>query len=52
MRALDVWYSRVDIEAVMEDVNDKDMRARLRKRIKKAASRTVTDPTPSANNEY
>jgi uncharacterized protein (DUF2252 family) len=43
MRALDVWYSRVDIEAVMEDVHDKDTRARMRKRIKKAEAQTVTE---------
>src|SRR5258706_5308145 len=43
MRTLDVWYSRVDIEAVMGDVHDKDTRARMRKRIKKTAARTVSE---------
>src|SRR5258708_36810518 len=43
MRALDVWYWGVDIEAVMEDVHDKDTRARMRKRIKKAGAQTVTE---------
>jgi uncharacterized protein (DUF2252 family) len=43
MRALEVWYSRVDIDAAMEHSRDKDTRARMRKRIKKAAERTVTE---------
>ncbi len=43
MGALDVWYACVDIEGVMEHVNDKDTRARMRKRIKKAAAQTVTE---------
>jgi uncharacterized protein (DUF2252 family) len=43
MRALEVWYSRVDIDAAMEHARDKDAEARLRKRIKKAAVRTVAE---------
>ena len=43
MRALDIWYSSVDIESVIEHVHDKDTRARMRKRIKKAAGQTVTE---------
>jgi uncharacterized protein (DUF2252 family) len=43
MGALEVWYSRVDIDAAMEHSRDKDTRARMRKRIKKAAERTVTE---------
>jgi len=43
MGALDIWYSRVDVEAVMEQVHDKDTRARIRKRIKKAEARTVVE---------
>jgi uncharacterized protein (DUF2252 family) len=43
MEALDVWYARVDIEAVMENLHDKDTRARMRKRLKKASAQSVAE---------
>lgn len=43
MQALDVWYARVDLTAVLNSVHDKVAAARLRKRVKQAASRNVLE---------
>ncbi|PWT84611.1 MAG: DUF2252 domain-containing protein [Proteobacteria bacterium] len=43
MGALEVWYSSVDIDAIVKNVHDKETQARMRKRIKKAAGQTVLE---------
>lgn len=43
MRVLDVWYSSLDLSAVLESLHDKVTRARLRKRIQKEEVRAVTE---------
>jgi uncharacterized protein (DUF2252 family) len=43
MPVLEVWYARFDIDEVLESLHDKATKARARKRLKKEASRTVTE---------
>jgi uncharacterized protein (DUF2252 family) len=43
MHALDVWYARVDLGATLALAHDKASAARLRKRVQKAAQRTVAE---------
>lgn len=43
MRALDVWYSRIDVEEVLSSLSDKETVARLRARLAKAAAHSVPD---------
>ena len=43
MQALRIWYERLDVSAVMLSLQDKDTRARLRKRIRKEAARSVAE---------
>jgi uncharacterized protein (DUF2252 family) len=43
MRALDVWYSALDLSKVLAAATDKVSRARLRKRIRKTKARTVAE---------
>jgi uncharacterized protein (DUF2252 family) len=42
-RALDVWYTALDISKVMASLGDKVTRARLRQRIQKEKARTVVE---------
>ncbi|MFO1415047.1 MAG: DUF2252 domain-containing protein [Burkholderiales bacterium] len=43
MHALDVWYSRVDMEAVVDSLSDAVTAARFRKRLAKAAAHNAPD---------
>ena len=43
MRALDVWYARIDMDAVVASFSGSDTAARLRKRMAKAEARTVAE---------
>ena len=43
MRALDVWYARIDMEAVLASLSDSVSKARLRKRLAKAAAHSVPE---------
>jgi|SRR6516225_5508658 uncharacterized protein (DUF2252 family) len=43
MRALDVWYSRIDMDAVLASLSDSVTAARLRKRLAKSAAHSVPD---------
>jgi uncharacterized protein (DUF2252 family) len=43
MHALDVWYARIDMGAVLAWFSDAGTKARLRKRIAKAQARTVAE---------
>jgi uncharacterized protein (DUF2252 family) len=41
MRPLDVWYARIDVDAVLASLSDAASKARLRKRLAKAAAQSV-----------
>jgi len=43
MRAVDVWYARIDMDAVLASLSDVATAARLRKRIAKAAAQTTVE---------
>ncbi len=43
MRVLDVWYSSLDLEKVLEEMDDADLRKRIRKRLEKARDRSVLE---------
>ena len=43
MRALDVWYARIDMDAVLASLSDSTTVARLRKRLAKAAAQTTVE---------
>ncbi len=43
MRVLDVWYSSLDLEKVLEEMDDPDLRKRIRKRLEKARDRSVLE---------
>ena len=43
MRVLDVWYSSIDVNEVLEMVDDKDVRKRIEKRVSKARERDVME---------
>jgi len=43
MQALDVWYARVDLSAVLASVHDKIAAGRLRKRVKQATERSTPE---------
>ncbi len=43
MRALDVWYARIELSTVLASLSDKATVARLRKRLDKAAAQTVAE---------
>jgi len=43
MRALEVWYDRIDIEKLLEQAPDEETRARAERRIEKARARTVAE---------
>ena len=43
LRALDVWYARIELSTVLASLRDKVTVARLRKRLKKTAAHTVAE---------
>jgi uncharacterized protein (DUF2252 family) len=43
MRALEVWYDRIDTDRLIKDAPDEEDRKRLEERIEKARSRTVAE---------
>lgn len=43
MRALDVWYSAIDVEKLLPTIGDKDARKRMEKRLAKARARSVLE---------
>jgi uncharacterized protein (DUF2252 family) len=43
MRAVDVWYARIDLDALLACFSDPESRARLSKRVTKAEARTAAD---------
>ena len=42
-RALDVWYARIEIEAVMASLSDRDTVRRLRQRVSRTAAHSAPD---------
>jgi uncharacterized protein (DUF2252 family) len=43
MHVLDIWYSSIDVETVLANVREKDVRKRVQKRVKKARERRVLE---------
>ena len=43
MKALEVWYDRIDIQKLLEQAPDEATRARLERRIEKARAQTVAE---------
>jgi uncharacterized protein (DUF2252 family) len=43
MRALDVWYARIDMDAVLASLSDSASATRLRKRLAKATAQTTVE---------
>jgi uncharacterized protein (DUF2252 family) len=43
MRAVDVWYARIDMDAVLASLSDSTTKARLRRRLAKAATQTTVE---------
>ncbi|MFO1304757.1 MAG: DUF2252 domain-containing protein [Burkholderiales bacterium] len=43
MRALDVWYARIDTDAVIASLSDAESAARFKKRLAKTAARNVPE---------
>jgi hypothetical protein len=43
MKALDIWYDRIDLERLIDTVPDEEERARIEKRLEKARKRTVAE---------
>lgn len=43
MRTMDVWYSSLDMEALMATIRDEEARKRTKKRLEKARARTVAE---------
>ena len=43
MRALDVWYARIDMDAVLASLSDSATATRLRKRLAKAEAQTTVE---------
>ena len=43
MRALDVWYARIDVEDMLSQIKNPESRKRFRKRLAKARKRSVTE---------
>ena len=43
MKALDIWYDRIDLERLIDAVPDEEERARIEKKIEKARGRTVAE---------
>ena len=43
MKALDIWYDRIDLKRLIDVVPDEEERARIEKRLEKARGRTVAE---------
>ncbi len=43
MRALEVWYDRIDIERVIKEMPSEEARERAEERVEKTRSRTITE---------
>ncbi len=43
MKALDIWYDRIDLKRLIDAVPDDEERARIEKKIEKARGRTVAE---------
>jgi uncharacterized protein (DUF2252 family) len=43
MKALDIWYDRIDLKRVLDATSDEEQRARAEKAVKKARKRTVAE---------
>jgi uncharacterized protein (DUF2252 family) len=43
MKALDIWYDRIDLKRLIDSVPDEEERARIEKRLEKARGRTVAE---------
>jgi uncharacterized protein (DUF2252 family) len=43
MRVLDLWYARIDVEEMIEDIRDKEGRTRMQKRLAQARARSVVE---------
>jgi uncharacterized protein (DUF2252 family) len=43
MKALDIWYDRIDLTRLIESVPDEEERARMEKQLEKARARTVAE---------
>ena len=43
MKVLDIWYAHIDMEDLIPTVQDKEARARIRKRLTEARSRSVAE---------
>jgi uncharacterized protein (DUF2252 family) len=43
MKALDIWYDRIDLERLIDTVPDEEERARMGKKLEKARKRTVAE---------
>lgn len=43
MKALDIWYDRIDLKRLVDSVPDEEDRARIEKKLEKARGRTVAE---------
>lgn len=43
MKALDIWYDRIDLQRLIDSVPDEEQRARMEKQLEKARARTVAE---------
>lgn len=43
MKALDIWYEKIDLQRLMDSTSDEEQRARIEKLLEKARSRTVAE---------
>jgi hypothetical protein len=43
MKALDIWYDRLDLQRLLDSVPDEEARARMEKQLEKARGRTVAE---------
>jgi uncharacterized protein (DUF2252 family) len=43
MRALDIWYDRIELQRLIDSVPDEEDRARMAKRLEKARARTAAE---------
>ena len=43
MKALDIWYDRIDLDRLLDSVPDEEERGRMEKRVEKARGRTVAE---------
>ena len=43
MRALEVWYDKIDVERIVQETSSQEMRERVKHRVEKAQARTVPE---------